>query len=531
MPQGYFALVLHAHLPFVKHPEYPDFLEEDWFFEAAVETYLPLLEMFERLEADGIPYGMTMVVMPSLAAMMSDPHHQQRLRRYIEKSLVLLEREKAFVGDDPNFAPVVEFYRDRLSRYLDAFVNRYHFSLIEGLRHFDNLGHLELITCAATHGLLPVLLSQPEAVRAQISVGASEFERHFGRRPRGIWLPECAYTEGIENFLADEDIRFFIVDTHCMQLANPSPVFGNFAPIYTPSGVAAFGRDVESSKQVWSSKEGYPGDVNYREFYRDVGYDRPFEYIRDFVQPTGLRKHTGLKYYRITGDVDLSQKQPYNRQAAMERIDAHAGNFMFNRELQIKHLNGQFGRPPIVVAPYDAELFGHWWFEGTDFIEMFFRKSAYDQDVYECVNLSGYLQKMPLQQVSTPATGSWGDKGYFEVWVNDKNDYAINHLHQCAIQMIDLVDQFPDAQGVQLRALNQCARELLLAQSSDWPFIITTDTMVDYAHRRIREHVLRFLRLADQIRRHQIDEKWLGHLEHRDSPFPDIDYRIYKRMS
>jgi 1,4-alpha-glucan branching enzyme len=529
MSQGYMSLVLHAHLPFVKHPEYPEFLEEDWYFEAAVETYLPLLEMFERLEADGVPYGMNLVVTPTLAAMMSDPHHQQRLRAYIEKTLTLLEREEVRLRGDAAFGPVAQFYRDRLTRFLDAYVNRYHCDLVGALRRIDRLGHLELITCAATHGLLPVLNTHPEAVRAQVAIGASEFARHFGRRPRGIWLPECGFTEGIEDFLADEDIRFFLVDTHCMQFADPLPVHGVYAPIYTPAGPAAFGRDAESSKQVWSSKEGYPGDAYYREFYRDVGYDLPFDYVREFVQPTGLRKQTGLKYHRITGDVDLSAKQPYIRGAAMDRVVAHAANFMFNRERQVEHLAGVLGRPPIVVAPYDAELFGHWWFEGPDFLEMFFRKAAFDQQVFECVNLSEYLRRHPSQQVATPATGSWGDKGYFEVWVNDKNDYVVRHLHHCADEMIALAEAYPDADGVRRRALNQCARELLLAQSSDWPFIITTGTMVDYAHRRVREHVLRFLRLASQVREDRIDMTWLGHLEHRDGLFPEIDYRLYRR--
>jgi 1,4-alpha-glucan branching enzyme len=529
MLKGYLSLVLHAHLPFVKHPEYEDFLEEDWFFEAATETYLPILEALERLRGEGIPFAMNMVVSPSLAAMMADPHHQGRLRRYLDRSIELAGRETMRLEGDPELGPVARFYLERLSRLRHRFVDIYGCDLISALRRLSEDGSLELMTCAATHGLLPLLKTNPEAVRAQVKVGAQEFQRHFGRRPRGIWLPECGYYEGVEHFLADEDIRYFLVDSHCMQFADPTPVHGVYAPLFTPAGVAAFGRDAESSKQVWSSREGYPGDAYYREFYRDVGYDRPFEEVRDFVQPTGLRKQTGLKYYRITGDVDLSSKKPYMRGEAMERIAAHAGNFVFNRERQIEHLAGVLGRPPIVVAPYDAELFGHWWFEGPDFIEMLFRKVAFDQDVFRCITLSDYLTRHQVQQVSVPAAGTWGDKGYFEVWVNEGNDYILRHLFHCADEMVDLCDRFPDAQGVARRALNQCARELLLAQSSDWPFIITTGTMVDYAHRRVREHVLRFQRLARQVREDCVDETWLGHLEHRDGLFPEIDYRVFRR--
>jgi len=482
----------------------------------------------ERLLADGVPFAMNMVVTPTLAAMMSDPHHQGRLKRYLEKSMDLAHREIGRLAHDGNLRPVTEFYVDRLQRLYDQFVHRYGCDLIGALRRVADTGRLELMTCAATHGLLPVLRTHREAVRAQVRIGASEFERHFGRRPKGIWLPECGYYEGVEQFLADEEIRYFLVDTHCLQYANPTPIHGVFAPVYTPAGVAAFGRDALSSKQVWSSKEGYPGDAYYREFYRDAGYDAPFDHVRDFVQPNGLRKQTGLKYFRITGDVDLSQKQPYMRGAALERVAAHAANFMFNRQKQIDHLAGVLGRPPIVVAPYDAELFGHWWFEGPDFLEMLFRKTAYDQDTYSCITLADYLVRHPTQQVSVPGAGTWGDKGYFEVWVNEGNDYILKHLHHGADVMIGLARDYPEAEGLLRRALNQCARELLLAQSSDWPFIITTGTMTEYAHRRVREHVLRFLRLAGQIRSGTIDEGWLSTLEYRDSVFPAIDWRVYR---
>jgi 1,4-alpha-glucan branching enzyme len=528
--KGYTSLVLHAHLPFVKHPEYEDFLEEDWYFEAVTETYLPLLAMMERLTADRVPFRLNLVISPSLAAMMEDPHHVQRLHRYLAKSLELANREVRRLKDDGRFLPVAQFYRDRLGGFLSLFEDRYGRDLIGAFRRMMETGSVELMTCAATHGLLPVLRIHPESVRAQVKLGASEFERHFGRRPRGIWLPECGYHPGVEDVLADEDLRFFLVDTHCLHFASPTPLYGVFAPVYTKAGVAAFGRDADSSKQVWSSKEGYPGDAYYREFYRDVGYDLPFDYVREFVQPTGYRKQTGLKYYRITGDVDLSAKEPYQRGVAMERAAEHAGNFMFNREKQVEYLARKLGRPPIVVAPYDAELFGHWWFEGPDFLEFVFRKTAFDQDTFEFVTLAEYLQRHPTQQVSMPAMGTWGDKGYFGFWVNEGNDYIYRHLFHCADDMIRLCDEFPDADGVLRRALNQAARELLLAQSSDWPFIVTTGTMVDYAHRRVREHVLRFARLSEQIRRGAIDETWLGHLELRDGLFPAIDYRLYRRV-
>lgn len=522
------SFVLHAHLPFIKHPEYAEFLEEDWYFEAAVETYLPLLGVMERLDRDNIPFALNMVITPSLAAMMEDSHHRQRLLRYIDKSLKLAQSEVMRNRDDQVFGPIARFYRQRLEALRDRYVNQYQMDLISAFKQAQDRGGLEIMTCAATHGFLPLLRQHPQSVRAQIEVGVQEYGRHFGQPPRGIWLPESAYFEGVEDILADYNIRYFIVDTHALRMAAPPAVYDCYAPVFTPSGIAAFARDPESSKQVWSSKEGYPGDRWYRDFYRDIGFDRPFDYIREYVQPTGLRKPTGLKYHRVTGDVALDKKAPYDRNMALQMVDEHAGNFVFNRTKQIEYLATKMDRFPMVVAPYDAELFGHWWFEGPEFIEQVFRRTAKDQQVFEFITLSNYLENNDVQQVAVPAESSWGDKGYFDVWLNGENDYMARHVLAAGRTMTLLANQMPDARGLQRRALNQAAREVLLAQSSDWPFLVTTGTATDYAARRFKQHVVRFLKLSGQIRSNKINETYLQFLEDRDSLFPTLDYEVFK---
>ena len=525
--KGYFSFVLHAHLPFIKHPEYPEYLEEDWYFEAAVETYLPLLGMMERLRAANTPFSLNLVITPSLAAMMEDPHHQKRLLRYMDKSLQLAQSEVKRTAGDPDFGPVANFYLQRLETLRNRYM-KHGMDLIAAFKQQQDAGGLEIMTCAATHGFLPLLRQHAQSVRAQVEIGVREYQRHFGRSPRGIWLPESAYFEGVDQVLADYDIRYFIVDTHGLRLASPPAAYDCYAPVFTPTGVAAFARDPESSKQVWSAKEGYPGDQWYREFYRDIGYDRPFDYIRPYIQPTGLRKPTGLKYHRVTGDVALDEKQPYNREKAMERATVHADNFVFNRTKQIEYLAGRMDRPPIVVAPYDAELFGHWWFEGPDFLERVFENAASNQEVFEFTTLSDYLKTHDVQQVAIPADSSWGDKGFYDVWLNSGNDYMIRHMLATARRMTALARENPGATGLLRRALNQAAREILLAQSSDWPFLVTTGTAKDYSKRRFKQHILRFLKLADQIRTRRIDENYLKFLEERDSLFPEIDYEVFK---
>jgi 1,4-alpha-glucan branching enzyme len=276
---------------------------------------------------------------------------------------------------------------------------------------------------------------------------------------------------------------------------------------------------------VWSAEEGYPGHPDYREFYRDVGYDAPFEHVRPYVQPNGHRKMTGIKYQRITGDSNF--KEWYVPDNASRIAAEHAANFAFNRRAQAGHLAAVQGRPPVIVAPYDAELYGHWWYEGPQFLDDLFRQLHYDQDVVELVTPGDYLLRYPTNQVVTPCASSWGKSGYNEYWVNESNSWIYRHLHAAGERMVELARRFPDAEGLTARALNQAARELLLAQSSDWAFIMTTGTMVPYAERRTNEHVVRFTRIYEGLLDGGVDEEWLREVESQDNLFPELDYRIY----
>lgn len=527
MPQGYVAFVLHAHLPFVRHPEYEFFLEEDWLYEAITETYIPLITMMDGLLQDGVDFRLTMSMTPPLCAMLRDPLLQERYIRELNKLIELSEKEieRTRHGDAHIYHEVAWFYHHRLLHCRHVFCDKYQRDLVSAFRKFQDAGKLEIITCGATHGFLPLMMDYPQAVRAQIMIARDSYRECFGRDPRGIWLPECAYVPGVEKFLQEAEIRWFLLDSHGVMFAEPRPRYGIFAPLFTPSGPAAFGRDIESSKQVWSAQEGYPGDPNYRDFYRDIGYDLDFEYIKKYIQPNGQRKFTGLKYHRITGKTSF--KEVYRPQVARERAAEHAGNFMFNREKQIEYLHGVMGIEPIVVAPYDAELYGHWWFEGPDFLNFFFRKAAYDQKTFATITPSEYLQRFPTQQLAQPAASSWGNKGYWEVWLEGSNSWIYPHLHLAAQRMIELARDYKDCSGLTDRAMKQAARELLLAQSSDWAFIMKTGTMVPYAVKRTKDHILRFTRLHDQIRSGNIDERFLANCEWRDNIFPNIHWRHY----
>lgn len=528
MAKGYWMLVLHAHLPFVRHPEYADSLEERWLYEAITETYIPLLEAYEQLTSEGFDFRVTMSLTPPLANMLADPLLQNRYLHHLEALIELAEKEIVRTQYLPEFNKTARHYLDKFKKCREVFEKKYHKNLVLGFKRFQDMGKLEVVTCGATHGFLPLMDMYPNAVRGQVITAVKDYERHFGRPPRGMWNGECGYYPGLENFLAEGHIRYFFTDTHGVLHADNRPKYGVFAPLVTPNNIAYFARDVETSNSVWSADEGYPGDPNYREFYRDIGFDLDYDYIKPYIHESGLRIATGIKYHKVTSKgTPMEHKEPYDPEVAYGRTVEHASHFVNQRADQVSYLSTIMDREPLVVSMYDAELFGHWWYEGPSFIYNILKTMASNPNV-KTITPSEYLDKYPHNQTATPPMCSWGYMGYSEFWLNGSNDWIYPHLHKADEQMVELANKFKSvADPLTIRALNQAGRELLLAQSSDWAFIMKTNTMVDYANKRTVDHIGRFRRLYDMIKSKKIDEVWLKEVEYRDNIFPEMDFRAY----
>jgi 1,4-alpha-glucan branching enzyme len=519
MAAGDLALVLHAHLPYVRSCE-PGSLEQDWYFQALQECYLPLLTVLEEAAADPSQQPrLTLGLSPTLLSLLSDEALNRRFLPWIAQRRVVLATaptELAVPASD------LEARLASIERQWHAMGSH----LLERFRRLQEAGVVDLITCAATHGYLPLLRDTPEAVRAQLLTAIREHQRLLGERPLGIWLPECAYFEGLDQVLAQCGLRYSLLDGHGLLHAIPRPRYGVYAPICSPAGVAFFGRDSESTLPVWSASQGYPGDGAYREFHRDMGWDLPEASLEE--HGIRSRRPLGLKLYRVTAQgCPLERKEPYGPELAAERAGQHAALYLQGRAEQLHSLAGSIERPPLLVAPFDAELFGHWWFEGPMFIDHLLRKVCYDQDVFKTITPSEYLTQYPTQQLATPAASSWGANGYWEVWCEGSNTWIYPHLHAAAARMTEIARQYPEAYGMIDRALKQAARELLLAQSSDWAFIMKTGTMVPYAVKRTKDHLLRFNRLYEQIKANHVDEAFLANCEWRSPIFPNINWRYY----
>jgi 1,4-alpha-glucan branching enzyme len=538
---GNLALILHAHLPVVRHPEHEHFLEEDWFFEAITECYIPLVRMMQRLVDERVSFKLAMSLTPTLCAMLKDKLLCERYVRHLDLLIDLAARERKRNRKHPRLRELANFYSRIFCETRRFFVDESKGDLLTSFRELRGSGGLEIIASAATHGLLPLLLQQSrEAARAQILIGRDVYTDVFAAEPAGFWLPECAYVPGLESILQEANIRWFVLDSHGLLFGKPRPHHSIYAPCYTPAGSAAFARDRDSSRQVWSAQGGYPGDPAYREFYRDAGFDLPLEHLGPVGH--GARKFSGVKYHRITGPDE--EKELYDPVAAERVTERQARHFIEERRRQICEVTAA-GFDPIVVIPFDAELFGHWWFEGPRFLEQFIRQAASESDFRLCTP-SEYLAANSTQQIVEPAASTWGENGYFEVWLNPSNAWIYPQLHVVAQRMSEVARRYASAvvgQPLRLpsknpageapalqfadRVLKQLARELLLAQSSDWAFLIKTGTAREYATKRTLDHLSRFNRLHDQLVTNTVDEEFLRECESRNNLFPNVNWRYY----
>lgn len=520
------SLVLHAHLPFVRHPEHPRFLEETWLFEAISETYLPLLRMFERLDNEKVPFKLAISFSPTLCEMLADPLLRERYLEHLDRLIELGSRETLRTADDAPLNRMARFYYDRAVEDRVLYVERYEKDLLKAFDYYHKKGRIELLTTAATHSFLPFLASSPEALQAQIEVALAQHRLHFGKNPVGFWLPELGWYPGVDALLRAYNFAYTIVDTHGLLFAEPTPELGTFSPIRTNEGLVVFGRDLAASREVWDAATGYPADPLYRDFYRDIGFDLPAEALDCFMENGGARSSTGFKYWAVTGG--SAEKIPYDPDLAAIRVEEDAHDFLASRVERGRKSREATGTAGCAVCAYDAELFGHWWFEGPAFLEALFRQAARRDDLRFAMP-SEIIDRQARFQSVEPQFSSWGTNGYAETWLDSSNDWMYRHLLRCTARMSELADRFPDDGGLKERALNQAARELLLAQASDWAFIMKNRTSPSYARTRVEESIKNFLTIYDSLGGNYISTEWLTNLEKRHRIFSQINYRVFRK--
>ncbi len=561
-PVGFLTFTLHAHLPYVvNHGTWPHGTE--WLHEAAAETYLPLLRVLDRLDKDGIALNCNLNISPILLEQLAHPVFKTEFPKYVERKILAAREDEAYFTstNETHYAETARFWHRFFSEALSDFeaLNR---DIVKGFRQFNDKGLIEIITCGATHGYMP-LLGTDESVRAQVRTAVNTHKRHIGEHPKGIWAPECGYRPsgfwnypvgnadgsptapgfnriGVEQALSESGIEYFFVDTHLVEeSARPSSpyehMYGNIAKAHDESLVPSddrslyqpyfvdgpydktyattvFARDPRTGIQVWSGDYGYPGDSAYLDFHKK-------------------RWPGGHRYWKVTGPrVDMNDKAPYDPQAAAERTRSHASHFV---HLVWEALQSGFNDdvPPILCSPFDAELFGHWWFEGPLWLEAVARVIHDFPSGLALTSCSQYLEKYPRAGFIRMHEGSWGAEGTNHVWMNDDTSWTYTHIYPAEIYTREVCtgDAWKDG-GLGERIVKQLCRELLLLESSDWQFLITTGAARDYAELRFVTHNDQFNEIkaiwqnfeANRILS-ESEENRLTAIELRDSVFFDID--------
>lgn len=547
-----FSLVLHTHLPMVvNHGRWPH--GSDWLNEATFECYLPLLDVAHRLVAEGVSPKWTINLSPVLTEQLASPEFQKELSFYYENVRRACAESRAHFTREgqPEIVGLTDFWEEFYERMWELH-RRIGGDIPGTFAELQRGRHVEIITCAATHGYLP-LLSRDESIHLQLRTAVETHTRHFGQAPRGIWLPECAYRPryewtpptgpdrtrrmrpGIEELLAAHGLEYFVADSHLVAAGDPLFLYRDFVTMrselgahasplpvgerrspYAPYRVAsrggtgeaiAFIRDPRSTLQVWSRDHGYPGDFSFLEFHK---------------------KHFpgGLRFWRITDTAgDFGTKQVYDPKVAAEKLGLQASHFADVVRDTIDQARD--GGPALVCSPYDAELFGHWWFEGPLWLEQVAREMV--RSGVQPVTLAEALTQVPPQGPLQLPEGSWGEGGDHRVWLNRDTEWTWDRVYSAEREWVDQLQQGDGGNAELGRVLAQASRELLLLQASDWQFLITTGAARDYAERRVAEHYAEFKRLSEMAHSLRGGQPLtieaadtLRRLEREDFVFPDL---------
>jgi 1,4-alpha-glucan branching enzyme len=517
------SFILEAHLPFVREYRKESDLslsgEETRFFEYVSETLLPLLEVLHRLETDHVPFRLGLVISPILIHLLGDDLLQKKYLSYIDKQIEFGKKEIERTANNSELYELALRYYNTIEKRKDTYIEHYEKNILKAFDYYRRIGKVEILASSATHAFLPFISQNCESLQAQMEIPASYYRRRFAGIPQGFWLPELGWTPALEPFLRDYNFSYTIVDSHGLLFGSPPPEKGTFYPAKTHNGTYILARDLYAVREI----ERIAADEQYRNNDRDAGYELPHKTISAFLSTEGERHRTGYKYWSRLNAV-------YNPQEAGSRAANYAKTFMENTIARLEEASKYMEEPPLSLYAHNASFFGNLWYEGFEFIETIFRKACEYKDLkFVCPSEYIFKQNLSSIHVVSPEFSSSGVNGYAQTWLDVSNDWIYRHLMRSMERMTELAERFPDDTGLKERALNQAAREILLAQSSDWSSLLFKQDSTEYAGNQAENALRNFTTIYEALGSNYISTEWLTNLEQRHNIFPNINYRVFRR--
>jgi len=528
MSLGYFGLILHGHIPWCKKSGvWP--AGEEWLMEAMNETYIPMLNVLRELKEDGIKTAITINITPILAEQLADEYMKQRFSEYMESLISRARIDIKRFENHPKRKIIAEFHLGNFEHVLETFYHNYYRDILGSFKWLQDEKMIELITCGATHGFLP-LFESDSGIFSQIQLAVDTHKKYFKQDPKGIWLPECAYRpkeyrsgevrESIDYWLNNSGIEYFFVDSHgiidaeILQQNNEIGLRTSYG-YKLNTNISVFGRNKAISRQVWDAKIGYPGNEFYREFH--------------------MKDHeSGLHYHRITDkSLPQNEKELYNIENANKTVDSNASHFITLISRELKQASELFIHEGIIISPFDFELFGHWWAEGINWLKSII-KLIYQEEEIGMITMSDFVSQYKDNfSIIKMKESSWGEGGDFRVWKNPEHSWIWSYINGSVREFEEVLAKNPTPNDWETRIIKQIARELLLMEGSDWPFLLYTEQAKEYANQRFHHHHQRFLKLIWVAKNFNetnlISLRELEEIEDIDSCFQDVNVEYFKK--
>jgi 1,4-alpha-glucan branching enzyme len=513
------GIVVAAHLPYVRHlceegelpgPEY------DLLFTSISQTYLPLVNLIKKLEEEGVKSKFSIVMTPTLCAMLDDTEIQNQYVEWLDRCIALGQKEIERVGKDSAKLKIAQDTLKKLQQNKEDFTQKYNCNLLKQFAEFARKELIEILASCGSYAFLPHYADLPEVLNAQVETGIISHRNYFGIAPDGFWLPYQGYTKGLERVLRSYGILYTVLDSRGLLFAEDAPQTGIFAPVRTWNSLVIFANDSKACSEI-TGENAFLLNKVYKNQNRDIGFELEINELGDFVKPDSPRTNTLFRYWSNSEEI-------YDEQAALLQARKDAELYLKNRNETLVEAEKSVNAPSL-ICKIDARFLGGDWAEGMEFFETLLRKNADS----EFVTPNELIEEQFKLTKVTPYPSAACGMGYGEDLLDSTNSWMLRYTRKMCERMVDLSDRFKDETGLKARLLILGAKELMLSQSAELSKMIHDGDLPDWAKNSFTQSVKNFTTVFDSLGTNLVSTEWLTVLEKEHNLFPWMNYRIFSR--